>query len=129
MEKSTWRTHRYFVDFESRIRVEIYTSNQCHNLHVDSPSKIDVISTNFPRGISTSNRCRIDEDVSIGLTVGWGKWVIKERTDILHQIYKFIGGVKSWGSTIHQSKSWYYLGPSQTFKLEFFVEIVFGYQP
>ena len=26
-EKSTWRTHRYFVDFESLIYVEMYTSN------------------------------------------------------------------------------------------------------
>ena len=66
VEKSTWKTHRYFVDFESRIHVKISTSNRCHNFHVDSPFKIDVISTNFPRGISTSNRWRIDEDVSIG---------------------------------------------------------------
>ena len=66
VEKSTWKTHRYFVDFESRIHVEISTSNRCHNFHVDSPFKIDVISTNFPRGISTSNRWRIDEGVSIG---------------------------------------------------------------
>ena len=66
IEKSTRKTHRYFVDFESRIHVEISTSNRCHNFHVDSPFKIDVISTNFPRGISTSNRWRIDEDVSIG---------------------------------------------------------------
>ena len=65
-EKSTWRTHRYFVDFESRIHVEISKSNRCHNFHVDSPFKIDVIFTNFPRGILTSNRWRIDEDVSIG---------------------------------------------------------------
>ena len=65
-EKSTWKTHRYFVDFESRIHVEISTSNRCHNFHVDSPFKIDVISTNFPRGISTLNRWRIDEDVPIG---------------------------------------------------------------
>ena len=55
-----WRTHRYFVDFE------ISTSNRCHNFHVDSPFKIDVISTNFPREISTSNRWRIDKDASIG---------------------------------------------------------------
>ena len=34
---------------------------------MDSLFKIDVISTNFPRGVSTSNRWRIDEDVSIGL--------------------------------------------------------------
>ena len=65
-EKSTWKTHRYFVDFENRIHVQIFTSNRCHNFHVDSPFKIDVISTNFPRGISTSNRWRIGEDVSIG---------------------------------------------------------------
>ena len=66
VEKSTWRTHRYFVDFESRIHVEISMSNRCHNFHVDLPFKTDVISTNFPLGISTSNRWRIDEDVSIG---------------------------------------------------------------
>ena len=44
IEKSTWITHRYFVDFESRIHVEISTSNRCHNFHVDSSFKIDVIS-------------------------------------------------------------------------------------
>ena len=65
IEKSTWRTYRYFVDFESRIHVEISTLNRCHNFHVDSPFTIDVISSNFPRGISTSNQWRIDEDVSI----------------------------------------------------------------
>ena len=68
IEKSTWRTHRYFVDFESRIHVEISTSNRCHNFHVDWLFKINVISTNFPRGISTSNRWRIDEDVSNGMS-------------------------------------------------------------
>ena len=67
IEKSMWRNHRYFSDFESRIRVEISTSNQCHNFHVDSPLKIGEISTNFPRGISTSNRWRINKHVSIGL--------------------------------------------------------------
>ena len=69
VEKSTWKTHQYFVDFESRIHVEIFKSNRCHNFHVDSPIKIGVISTNFLRGISTSNRWRIDEDLSIGLVV------------------------------------------------------------
>ena len=71
VEKSTWRTHRYFVDFESRIHVKISTSNPCHNFYVDSPFKIDVISTNFPCGISTSNRWRIDENVSIGMAPYW----------------------------------------------------------
>ena len=41
-------------------------SNRCHNFQVDSSFKIDEISTNFPRGVSTSNRWQIDEDVSIG---------------------------------------------------------------
>ena len=56
IEKSTWKTHRCFVDFESRIHVEISKSNRCHNFYVDLPFKIDEISTNFPPGISTSSR-------------------------------------------------------------------------
>ena len=35
IEKSTWRSDRYFADFESRIHVEISTSNRCHNFHVE----------------------------------------------------------------------------------------------
>ena len=66
IEKSTRMTHRYFFDFESQIHVEISTSNWCSNFHLDSPFKTDVILTKLPRGISTSNRWRIDEDVSIG---------------------------------------------------------------
>ena len=42
IEKSTWKTNRYFVDFESRIHVDISTSNRCHNFHMDSPLKIDL---------------------------------------------------------------------------------------
>ena len=66
VEKSTWRTHLYFVDFESRIHIEISTSNLCHNSHIDSAFKIEVISANFPRGVSKSNQWLIEEDVSIG---------------------------------------------------------------
>ena len=55
IEKSTCKTHLYFVDFESRIHVEVSMSNQCHNFHVNSPFKIDEISTNFPPGIWTIN--------------------------------------------------------------------------
>ena len=58
IEKSTWKTHQYFVDFENQVQ-------RYHNFHVVSPFKIDKILTNFPRGISTSNRWHIDEDVSI----------------------------------------------------------------
>ena len=67
IEKSTWRTHRYFVNFESRIPVEIFTPNRCHHFHVDLSFTIDVISTTFPRGISTSNRWRIDEMCPLGI--------------------------------------------------------------
>ena len=66
IEKSTWRTHQYFVDFEYGIHVEISTSNRCHNFHVDSPFRIDVILTNFSRGTSMSNRWWIDQDMFIG---------------------------------------------------------------
>ena len=69
IEKSIWRTHRYSVDFESWNHFEIYTLNLCHNCHVYSPFKIDVISTNVPRAILTSNQRRIDEDVSIVLKI------------------------------------------------------------
>ena len=60
IEKSKWRTHRYFVHFKSRIHVKISTLNRCHNFPMDS---------NFPRVISTSNRWRIDNDLSIGLNI------------------------------------------------------------
>ena len=43
IENSTWRTHRYFVNFKSRIHVDISTSKRCHNFNVGSPFKIDVI--------------------------------------------------------------------------------------
>ena len=69
IEKPMWRTHLYFVDFENGIHVEISTSKRCHNFQVDSSFKIDIISTNFPRGISMSNRWRFHEDVSIGLLI------------------------------------------------------------
>ena len=45
IEKSMPGTQQYFVNFESRIRVEISMSNRSHNFHVDSPFKLDVIST------------------------------------------------------------------------------------
>ena len=56
IEKSTWKTHRYVIDFESQIHVKISLPIRCHNFHVDSSFKIYEILTNFPRGISKSNR-------------------------------------------------------------------------
>ena len=51
------------------------------------------------------------------LFVGRGEWVIKEGASILHQIDRFSGGVNINGSRVHQSKSWYYLGPFRTSKV------------
>ena len=75
IEKSTWRTHQYFVAFDSRIHDESSTSNRCRNFHVDLPFKTDENSTNFPRGISTSKQWR--------RCVHWEEDVWKESTQII----------------------------------------------
>ena len=33
IEKPTWKTHQYFVEFENRINFEISTLNRCYNFH------------------------------------------------------------------------------------------------
>ena len=71
------KLHRFDVETR-KIHVEnssifcgFWKSNPGRNIHVESMSqfhfRIDIISTNFPGGISTSNPWRIDEDVSIGI--------------------------------------------------------------
>ena len=62
------------------------------------------------------------------LIVGWGGWTIIEGAGILHEIFRFSGGVNIW-SRIHQSKSWYSLGPCQTSKVDFVAEFVFSCMP
>ena len=100
VEKSTWRTHWYFVDFESRIHVEISTSNRCHDFLVDSPFKLDEILTNFPCGISTSNRWRIDENVPIGKGQNQPPEVLYEKsyrkTPLLELLFKKVACLKDW---------------------------------
>ena len=66
IEKFTCRNHRYYIDFESWINVELSTSNWCHPFHMDLPFMIDKMSTDVWRRISVSNRWWIDEDMSIG---------------------------------------------------------------
>ena len=61
------RTHRHFVDFQSRIHIEISTSNRCHNFHVNSPFILDEISTNFPRGISRCVHVWLEELIKLYL--------------------------------------------------------------
>ena len=106
VEKFTLRTHRYFVDFESRIHVEISTSNWCHSFHVDSSVKIAVISTNFPRGISTSNRRWIDENVSIGQVI-WTQFVPKLCNLISNDpLHRFVWNVAGWWGLLDTHKRW-----------------------
>ena len=58
--KSTWKVRRNYINFETRIHVEIKTSIRRGSLNVDSTFKIDEISMSSPRGVSnvvlTSNR-------------------------------------------------------------------------
>ena len=34
IEKLTWRTHRYFINFKSRIDFELSTLSRCHPFHL-----------------------------------------------------------------------------------------------
>ena len=98
IEKSTCRTHRYFIDFESRNYVEISTLNRCHNFHMDLSFNIHEISANCPYGILTSNWWWIDIDVSIGMYLSWNiksvsvlKWFLK----MFHDIFNRVGDTKT----------------------------------
>ena len=68
IEKKRGKTHRYYIDFESRINIELSTSNQCQCFDMDSLFIIDEISTNFRYVILMLNLWQIEEDVSIGIT-------------------------------------------------------------
>ena len=96
IEKSTWRTHRYFVGFKSWFHVEISTSNWCHNFYVDSLFKIDVISKNFPRANWKSNRWRIDEEVSIGFDIQCNVFIRKAFCTITNFHNKLEKESKLW---------------------------------
>ena len=39
--KSMWKTHHFFIDFESRIDVQLFMSNRCHSLQGDWAFIID----------------------------------------------------------------------------------------
>ena len=67
----------------------------------------------------------VDKALSKGRVKHWlsysmGRNDANQEARILHQIYKFSGGINIWGR-IHQSKRWYYWGrPGQTPKVDFF---------
>ena len=62
--KKTWKSHRYFIDFESGIDIVLSTSNRCGFFDVNSTFIIDEPSATFRCGISMSNRWRINEIVT-----------------------------------------------------------------
>ena len=110
-----WATH---IDFRKQCVIMTqtrWTQPSCHMHHSQNFDKTD----SFLKSV-------LNISILSNLIVGRGERVIKEGVGILHQIYRFSGGVNIWQSRIHQSKSWYYLVPSQTSKLEIFTEIVFG---
>lgn len=65
VDSTSWRTGRCSIDFESRIGVELSTSNKCHPFHNDWSFIINEIPMSFCRKLSMPNRQQIDEDVSI----------------------------------------------------------------
>ena len=85
----------------------------CHIHHIQNLDKIDTFLKPVLNIFILGN-----------LIIEWGEGVIKEGAVILNQIY-----TNSWGSKIEQIKNCYYLGPSQTPKMVFFAEIVFGNKP
>ena len=51
VEKTTRKTHQYFINFESWIDVELTTSTWCHLFDLDSPFILDELLKNFHCGI------------------------------------------------------------------------------
>ena len=108
------------IDFRTQCVIKSqrrWPPTSCHLCHSQNFDKID----SFLKLVL--NVCIIGN-----LVVGWGGWATKEGAGILHQIFRSSGGVNIW-VRIRQSKRWYSLGPSQTSKVDFFAEIVFGCKP
>ena len=59
------KTHRYFINFQCQIYVELFILNHCLPFQVGSVFIIGEVLTDFRREISMLNRCLMDEDVSI----------------------------------------------------------------
>ena len=70
---------------------------------------------------------KIDSFLKPDFRVGEG--IIKEEAGIFHQIYRYRDVLLVGRNRIHQNKSWYYLGPFQTSKVELFAKVVFDYKP
>ena len=66
--------------------------------------------------------------VLLNSIVWWGRGVLKRGLVFCIKSID-LGDVLIVGRRIHQSKSWYYLGPFQTSEVELLAKIVFGYKP
>lgn len=65
IEKTMWKTHQCFIDFESQMDIELSTANQ-YLFPKDLPFIINELLPDFWHGISMLNQWWIDKDVSIG---------------------------------------------------------------
>ena len=63
------------------------------------------------------------------LIVGWGRRLLKRGLVFCIKSIDFGEVLIVAGSRIHQSKSWYYLGPFQSSKVKLFAKIVFNCKP
>ena len=78
-EKSTWRTHRYFVDFESRIHLTFSSSNRYSNFHVEFRHWIEGESTKM---------CPLGWDIAFKTSkLPWNE---SRRWDVCWDIYIYI---------------------------------------
>ena len=90
--------------------------------HNDANKMIPLLYVLFPE-------FRQNRNILCNTNVVWGRGLLRRGLIFCINSIRFRGSFNSWGSRIHQSKSWYYLGPFQTSKVELFAKIVFGCKP
>ena len=95
-----------------------HTNTRCNMCHSQNFDKID----SFLKPVSNILILRY-------LIVGRGRGLLKRRLVFCIKSVDLEEVLKFMESRIHQSKSWYYLGPFQTFKVEHSAKIIFGYKP
>ena len=124
-------SHKYYIwNFRYKGRVNINFRTQCVTITQTRWSPTPCHMRYFQNSGKNYSFLKLFVSIFIldNLIVGWVRGLlIKGLAFCIKSID--LGSVKSSGSRIYQSKSWYYLGLSQTSKMEFFTEIVFDYKP
>ena len=110
-------------NFDFRTQCVIMTQTRwlppCHIRH----------SKNFDR-IDGFLKPYLDIFILFNLVVGWwGRGLLKKGLVFCIKSIDLGEMLIVTGSSILKSKSWYYLEPFQTHKVELFANIVFGYKP